>query len=53
MNVLVTIDISKETLQIQTETDQWSCTNDPKGLVMSDPEDPVKTAWFFCGAPDC
>jgi len=33
MNTLVAIDISKETLQIQTETDQWSCTNDPKGLA--------------------
>ncbi len=33
MNALVAIDISKETLQIQTETAQWSCTNDPQGLA--------------------
>ncbi len=32
MNALVAIDVSKETLQIQTERKQWSCANDLRGL---------------------
>ncbi len=34
MNALVAIDVSKETLQIQTETDQWACANAPKGIAL-------------------
>jgi len=51
MNALVAIDVSKDSLQIQTETDQWACTNDPKGLAsLSRKLKPLSKPFVICEA---